>query len=299
MQKSSHPIDDRGDIRFTFSADENQLEDFLYLSEDFPIAMYTQTYLNSALDHIPFHWHNEYQIIWVSKGELDYCVSGDTFPLNRSNLLFINRQQLHSSKPAVQDVKTLCINFHENVFHPVLWKHYISPVLENPSFTYTLLPLKPHHITRLEQFMKWNEKLQGYFSIMNFLSQLAERIVQSFDETKTDPVDSEEMSKMNLLLEFVHTHYAEPITVKDIADVAHINKNQLTALFHKYTNLSPMKYVNNYRLYEAKTRIVNTRQPLSIISEDVGYNQQSYFIQQFKEMYKLTPLKYRNKYGRI
>ena len=44
----------------------------------------------------------------------------------------------------------------------------------------------------------------------------------------------------------------------------------------------------------AKNLILNTKKPITEISADVGYNQISYFIEQFKGAYGLSPLKYRN-----
>ena len=44
--------------------------------------------------------------------------------------------------------------------------------------------------------------------------------------------------------------------------------------------------------------IVNSDKPISEISADVGYNQISYFIEQFRGSYGLPPLKYRNQFGR-
>lgn len=43
--------------------------------------------------------------------------------------------------------------------------------------------------------------------------------------------------------------------------------------------------------------ILHTDKPISEISETVGYNQLSYFIQKFRESYGFSPLKYRNKYA--
>ena len=71
-----------------------------------------------------------------------------------------------------------------------------------------------------------------------------------------------------------------------------------TALFKKYTNMSPIKYLNEYRLYTAKNMILHTDKSISDISADVGYNQISHFIEQFRLSYGMSPLKYRNKFGR-
>ena len=80
------------------------------------------------------------------------------------------------------------------------------------------------------------------------------------------------------MLSFVHSHYQDPLTVRQIAAYGIINKNRCTDLFRKYTRLSPIKYLNEYRLYMAKNLILNTKKPISEISADVGYNQISHLL---------------------
>ena len=105
------------------------------------------------------------------------------------------------------------------------------------------------------------------------------------------------MELLQSLLSFVHNHYQDPLTVRQIAAYGIINKNRCTDLFRKYTRLSPIKYLNEYRLYMAKNLILNTKKPISEISADVGYNQISHFIEQFRGAYGLSPLKYRNQFA--
>ncbi len=57
---------------------------------------------------------------------------------------------------------------------------------------------------------------------------------------------------------------------------------------------SSIKYLNEYRLFTAKNLITHTYRPISEISADVGYNQISHFIEQFRNSYGLSPLEYRN-----
>ena len=131
---------------------------------------------------------------------------------------------------------------------------------------------------------------------MNFLSQVFEEILKEFEEDTETP-DREETRLFHEMLGFVHANFAQPLSMKDIADSAILNKNRCSALFKKYTNMSPIKYVNEYRLYTAKNMILHTDRSISDISADVGYNQISHFIEQFRLSYGMSPLKYRHKFG--
>ena len=294
---ASFPKCNQAGIEFVISTNEELREESMFLSEEFPIAMYTQNFIHAASDSIPFHWHDELQITWISEGELEYCINGDKFRLGSDKLLLIQSHQLHSSHTTTSDVKTLCINFTPEIFHPLILKKYIQPMLDSHAFAYSLLLLKPYQITMLKKFQNWKQEPLGYFSVMNFLSQVFEEILKEFEED-TETSDREETRLFHEMLGFVHANYAQFLSVKDIADSAILNKNRCTALFKKYTNMSPIKYLNKYRLYTAKNMILNTDKSISDISADVGYNQISHFIEQFRINYGMSPLKYRNKFGR-
>ncbi len=281
---------------FVISTTDDMQEKVHYLSEDFPISIFSQNYHTAAGDSTPFHWHDELQLNWVSEGELEYCINGDSLRLSGDKILLVNGHQLHSSRTTGKDACSLCINFSPDLFHPMILKHYIRPFLENESFTSSIQLLNPGQITLLESLLKQDSEPMGYFSIVNFLSQILEEMIRSFKETP-DQNDQEEMELFQSMLSFIHSHYQEPLTVRQIAACGIINKNRCTDLFRKYTRLSPIKYLNEYRLYMAKNLILNTRKPISEISADVGYNQISHFIEQFRGAYGLSPLKYRNKFS--
>ena len=293
MKKISYPKCSQSGMHFVISTNEDRTEKLRFLSADFPIAMYTQRFDHAASDQIPFHWHRELQVTWVYRGSLAYQVNGEALTVDRGSLLFINSGLLHSVRTVGGDAETLCINFGPGVFHPMLLKHYIGPVLENPACTCLRLHLKPGYLGALERFAdNWDERQLGYFTVTNFLSQLAEDLVTGFTGGSA-PVDQREARQFNAILEYLQDRYAQPLTVAQLAREAHVNKNRLTALFKKYTGLSPMKYLSEYRLYAAKRLIADTELSISQISQEVGYNQISHFIQQFRRSFGVTPLKYR------
>jgi YesN/AraC family two-component response regulator len=283
-------------IEFVISMNEELQEEVMFLSDDFPISMYTQNFQHAASDYIPLHWHNELQMTWVFEGELEYYIDGDRFKLTSDKIIFVNSNQLHSSKTINRDAKTLCINFTLDFFHPLTLEKYILPLIKNHSFSYHLLKLKPYRVAHLEKFLNWKNETIGYFSVMNFLSQTFEDILDEFENIENKKYD-EEIDIFQNMISFVHNNYSDQLTVNEIAVHALINKNRCTSIFKKYTKMSPIKYLNSYRLYIAKNMIIHTDKPISEISADVGYNQISYFIEQFRSNYGLSPLKYRNKFG--
>lgn len=85
----SFPKCNQAGIEFVISTNGELQEESKFLSEEFPIAMYTQNFNHAASDSIPFHWHDELQITWISDGELEYCINGDKFRLRSDKLLLL------------------------------------------------------------------------------------------------------------------------------------------------------------------------------------------------------------------
>lgn len=86
------------------------------------------------------------------------------------------------------------------------------------------------------------------------------------------------------------------LTLQDLADKINIPKHQLTALFNNYMGVNFFEFVNEYRIEEAKKRLVDeTYEPLTIIAiaYDCGFNSKSTFNTLFKEMVGKTPSQYR------
>ena len=116
----SFPKCNQAGTEFVISTTDDLQEKVNYLSEDFPVAIFTQTYHHAASDSTPFHWHNELQLNWVSEGELEYCINGDSLRLSGDKILLVKDHQLHSSRTTEKDTCSLCINFSPDIFHPMI-----------------------------------------------------------------------------------------------------------------------------------------------------------------------------------
>ena len=82
-----------------------------------------------------------------------------------------------------------------------------------------------------------------------------ESVIRDFKKDE-HPVDYDEIEMFHTVLNYVYSHYAEPLTVQQLAVQIMTNKNQLTDLFKKSTNMAPIKFLNEYRLYIAQNLII-------------------------------------------
>ena len=95
------------------------------------------------------------------------------------------------------------------------------------------------------------------------------------------------------LIKLMHSEYAKEITVKDMAQRVNMSESNLYAVFKKAVGMSPVKYLNEYRLSVASLLLTETDYDIKSIAEKVGISDQFYFSRLFKKKYTVSPTEYR------
>lgn len=96
------------------------------------------------------------------------------------------------------------------------------------------------------------------------------------------------------MLEFIHGHFAENITLDDIAKSANIGGRECLRCFRKTIQLSPIQYLLKYRIMQgAELLMENSERSVSEISVLCGFDSPSNFSKMFKRFYSCTPREYR------
>lgn len=95
--------------------------------------------------------------------------------------------------------------------------------------------------------------------------------------------------------QYINEHYAENITLQTLSDLTYLSKYYIVHVFKKYKGLSPINYLIERRIMEAKNLLETTNYSVSKISDIIGFSSQSYFSQIFKKEMDMTPNQYRKR----
>ena len=105
---------------------------------------------------------------------------------------------------------------------------------------------------------------------------------------------SQKVNKECIFVEnYINDHYKENITLDQLAELAYVNKYYLAHTFKKQKGISPINYLLEKRIEEAKYLLRTTNLSVNEIGRIVGFSSQSYFAQSFKRALGKTPLEFR------
>lgn len=89
------------------------------------------------------------------------------------------------------------------------------------------------------------------------------------------------------------TQFAENFTLDTLAKTCRISKYQLSHEFKKHVGMSPINYLIDRRIREAKRLLADTDETVNTIGMMVGIENVTHFINLFKKNTGMTPLQYR------
>lgn len=95
-------------------------------------------------------------------------------------------------------------------------------------------------------------------------------------------------------INYIYAHLHETISMKQVAELLHLNASYFSVLFKEQTGVTFSDYLTRRRLQRAKELLVTTRMPIWEIAEQVGYQTAKYFIKVFKDNEGASPSQYRH-----
>ena len=97
-------------------------------------------------------------------------------------------------------------------------------------------------------------------------------------------------------LAYMKENLKSKLTVQEIAQAVSLSESRFYSVFKKEMGVSPVTYLNNYRLSVAAELLLKTDQTVTEISDAVGISDSIYFNKIFRKAYQMPPSKYRKIY---
>ncbi len=91
---------------------------------------------------------------------------------------------------------------------------------------------------------------------------------------------------------YIHAHYDQPLTRTELAAQVALTERYLTHCFHQELGITPIEYLNRYRIQRAKTLLEQGSLSITEVAMAVGYSDSSYFSRVFRQEMGVSPRAY-------
>ncbi len=123
--------------------------------------------------------------------------------------------------------------------------------------------------------------------------KLVTMLFDGLEQFRIDHYLSDNARAINVI-RYIESTYANPnLDVTMICNTNHISQQHLTKLLKQHTGRGTLENIHYIRIQEAKRQLDATNDPITVISDRVGYTNQWTFFRSFKKLEGITPGEYR------
>ena len=115
------------------------------------------------------------------------------------------------------------------------------------------------------------------------------------NEVPVQRPDTDAESLIEQVQFYIFDHISQEISRDEIAAYVNLSPKYLSTIFKRETSCTLSDYIRNERIAFAKRLLKQTNLPISMISENVGYDSLSYFSTVFRQVAGCSPREYRRR----
>ena len=168
---------------------------------------------------------------------------------------------------------------------PLMNEEYMLPCHITPDHpAYASLKAVFSQISRL-----YEETPTGYeLAIKSCLLQAVFLLMPYSVSGKNQDTDSSS-EKLKTVLDYIHLHYAEALSIKELAAQCYFSEYYFMRFFKKHMHMTVIEYLNNLRMEKAVELFEQGQTSILEVSMSVGFHSLSYFHKIFREKFSMTP----------
>ena len=250
------------------------------------------------------HRHHSLEINYVLRGSGRYEIGDQIYPVERGDLFVINNLEYHQAVNESSDLLLMVLVFDSELvlsggedyalvraFYE--WKKDFKHRIPASSAIVTdIVPLL------LELETEWTQKQVGYCMVIRaLLLKLLAVLYRGFEQTNgyAQSIRRFQSGYVRLApaIALMENNFREPLTLEEIAQTVHMNRNYFSTLFTQLMGCTVSDYLMRRRLKNAVLLLMSTDQSVISVAMDSGFRNVSYFNRTFHKHYGLPPGQYR------
>ncbi|WP_404321466.1 AraC family transcriptional regulator [Cytobacillus firmus] len=283
-----------------FKVDERLKELTSHRTVVMPVACYETKIADNIQGKIPLHWHEEIQFILSVKGEAIVQINEEKLAVKEGEGIFINSGCLHSAEDLNGDCVYICLNVSPHFLLPQeLYSSYIYPYISATNLPYIILNRSEdwgksilESIIEIKKLINDNPPFYE-INITSLLTFIWQQLIRNGFQLEYSQTEVEKHMRMKAMLNWIHQHFAEKVTLADIAKAGRLSNSECCRYFKKILKTTPINYLIHYRIQKSLPLLQERDSNVTEVAFKAGFNSSSYFIEKFRKSMNMTPLAYK------
>ena len=252
------------------------------------------------------HVHNFHELVLVRRGSGTHLTEDGAFPIRRGNVFLIRPGLMHTYCD-VNGLEIANLLFVPEELNLPLGEladtegyNLLFPArnrIRKPPQDGSGIQLPESRMRRAEELigamlLEQQRRMPGwnYFVRLHFMALLG--LV-----SRTCPEEPEayedELERLERVIDYIETHYAEPVTLETLAALGGCSKCTLIRMFRRAFDNTPVGYLLEFRLERSREMVEKSALPISEIALRNGFSDSNYFTKLFRRRYGKSPREYR------
>ncbi len=244
----------------------------------------------------PIDVHNDrLEIAFIENGIAYYTIDMNTVTVKSGEVVIINPGTLHAVSSNASDPTSIWVihakDFKIKGLDP-------NMLLKNRNFIVLSMKDNLKFVQALFHEIRFLYQKRGHEAskIVDFaLCMLMSLLYDMQEDGELIMPSSYDHFAKDIML-YLNENYMRKLTLDSIAKHFHISPSHLSHEFTKYFSISPINYLINRRLCEAKWKLISTNDSLEEISFSLGYDNVNHFKNTFTKRTGCSPAQYRELY---
>lgn len=304
---------------YELEVNSDRSETVRYSFTDIPIGFFRGHHSRYPNGSVPAHWHEDIELFVPNEGEAVYNINGKLVKVTAGEGLLINSRRIHSSY--IEDMRDCYYNLL--IFHPMILcaskeieQQIVQPIIGS-SFDCILLKrgtqwhenilhwfslLRERHVDKSMPkafapmefaLLKENEDKSEKSAVIGLVHLIWSEIAGNIVPDEKPHAECSQLNSIKAMISYIGEHYAEKITLGDIAAAGFVSKRTCGNLFERFLYISPMRFLNEHRLKRSIELLRDTDMTITEIALACGFAGASYYAEAFRRSSGRSPSEYR------
>lgn len=232
----------------------------------------------------------DYQLVYVASGSAHFVFDGEVHILTAGNMVLY--------RPKEKQEYIYYIEEHPEVY----WVHFTGTQVDTLLQKYNLFSYghilctgtSPSYERLFRQMIQELQLCRPHYQ--NSLTLLFEELLISISRhTDSQWIDNAFVRKeLEYAIHYFNENYNKDIRIEEYAASRHMSVSWFIRNFKRYCKMTPLNYIVEIRISNAKNLLENTTYNITEIASIVGYDNPLYFSRLFREREGMSPREYRN-----